>query len=78
MIYYSLVGKKHNIEAGSKDITFNLQTRDEIKLAYKDIASTILQGPSKNIFLIFSKTASEKVKLHELLIIKLNKIFFVF
>lgn len=40
---------KHNIEAGDKDLAFNLLTRNDIKLAYKKILlSTILSKTIEN------------------------------
>ncbi|MDQ1275006.1 MAG: hypothetical protein QG610_579 [Euryarchaeota archaeon] len=42
---------KHNIEAGDKDLAFNLLTRNDIKLAYKKILlSTIILKAIENSF----------------------------
>lgn len=47
---------KHNIEAGDKNLAFNLLTRNDIKLAYKKILlSTILSTTFENNFPKFSR-----------------------
>lgn len=45
---------KHNVEAGSKDLAFNLLTRNDIKLAYKKLLlSTILSTTIEKNFPTF-------------------------
>jgi glycosyltransferase involved in cell wall biosynthesis len=52
---------KHNIEAGDRNLAFNLLTRNDIKLAYKKILlSTILSTAVENNFPTFSKFVFKK------------------
>lgn len=55
---------KHNVEAGDKDLAFNLLARNDIKLAYKKILlNTILSTTIENDFLALSKLALKKIVL---------------
>ena len=53
---------KHNVEAGDKDMAFNLLTRNDIKISYKKILlSTILSTAIENNFPELSEFLQKKV-----------------